>query len=307
MGRILLFVLLVPTQVLAQIPDCVPALKSVGPDSPVRVSIRCQTTRSSKPPLFVVNGIPADSSDMARLDPNTILTIDILKSGPGILCSQPRDVVIIKTKSNRHLTILDADDNQVLEGATVKILPDKRLKAASLSIADKNGEIDLSQLEPKQEYKMEVSCIGYKTKTVVITGKETNYAAKLEKDYKKLSDLTVVAYPIIRCRSLTCTCPGTIIKTLNSPEKENVSSFAFVIYPNPVSVSGSITLKASQLIEGKAEVINSSGQVIQSINFESNKSLCSTVALTSVSSGVYFVRLTNTKTQKSVTGKLIVQ
>ncbi len=313
MRKILLFFLIISIQSFAA-NDSLPVTIAAKPSAVVpenkdtRIVIRCGATNFNGAPLLIIDGVPADASQLKQLNPNDIIRIDILKgSSAAAIYGQcaANGIVIITTKRRKHLVIQDADSKSFLEGATVKILPDKKNIEPIVLIADKNGEADLSSLKDKQEYTMEVSCIGYKTKTIRISKTENNRPVELEKDFKRMGEVIVVTYSSQCGHSCGCICYTTRQANYNDVQKSDAVNFA--VYPNPSAISGTVTVNLSRPMEGKISIVNAAGQTVQALNIADNNTLISGIKLNVVTAGIYFIRLTDAKTKKTFSQKLIIQ
>src|SRR5215213_6061513 len=171
MRRFILLLLCISGKALASDIDTIPGLRisnaGLGSD---RIIFRCCTRMTvADQPLYVLDGIPVDSLDFSKINPNDILRIDILKASAATSlygCRAMKGVIIITTRRSNHLIILDADSKTVLPGATVNIQSNKQLKQPFVFVADERGEADLGSLNLTGEYSMEISCIGYQTRII---------------------------------------------------------------------------------------------------------------------------------------------
>lgn len=304
MGRILLLLLLASSYTFGQ--DTIFAPTTRTPEKKeARIIIRCGSIQTGNP-LLIIDGSPADYSSLRQLDTSQIERITILKASAASAIFGYRasnGVIVITTKKARRLKIRDADDSSVLAGATVRVLPHKKLKAGRMLTADRKGEIDLGSLEDDTGYELEVSCIGYKTKTLTVSRNEGGRTITLEKDFKKMEEVMVVCYPAIRCKRCGCIC-YTSRSTCYSASEPREKTTYFLIYPNPVSRSGTLRVKFQGT--GKLEILNLAGQLIQTVGRPSDKNIETSISLKNLSAGTYFVRLT-TVDQKACTQKLVVQ
>ena len=83
----------------------------------------------------------------------------------------------------------------------------------------------------------------------------------------------------------------------------------FSVYPNPVSAGSSITIQPKGIDDGSYQfaVINSTGEVMQRGDLKiENKNRYASINLNLLSAGPYFLRLMNSKTEKSYTEIIIV-
>jgi TonB-dependent SusC/RagA subfamily outer membrane receptor len=307
MGRILLLLLLASANALAQTSALEPTIK-ISENREQRVVIRCGRTMQDTSPLCIIDGCVVDSSALRQMDPNDILRIDVLKDGMASAvygCRATNGVILITTKRIRHLAVRDYDSRSRLEGASARVIKSKKSAESFVLIADKNGEIDLSALQDNQEYELEVSCIGYKTKNISVTKREYNHPVELEKDYKKMDSVVVVSYMGTRCKRCGGTCSGVI--TQNGVAEQNRNSVnSFSVYPNPASRSGAINIKLPEQVTGKIEIINAAGQVVKTENLSTDQVVYASIHLDNASAGTYFVRFT-TVYHKTFTQKLVVQ
>ena len=103
MRRFILLFLCISGKAIASDIDTIPGLRisntGVGSD---RIATRCSTTiTSADQPLLVLDGIPIDSFDLSKIDPNDILRIDILKNSVATAiygCRAMSGVIVITTK-----------------------------------------------------------------------------------------------------------------------------------------------------------------------------------------------------------------
>lgn len=291
----------------AQTNQLIPIVKAPE-NKECRIVLRCAGTQMGNEPLIIIDGLLADSSVLGELNPNDILSIDVLEGNSALAfygCRAMNGVIVITTKRIKHFVIKDADNNNLLEGATVKILNDEN---SIVLVADKNGEIDLNGLKDGKKYEMEISCIGYKTKKIVISKKEYNRPVQLEKEFRKMKEVMIVSYPAIRCGfRCRCMCVGVRVMTDSTYTDRNVLINSFSVYPNPVLRSGMINVRLLQPVEGRIDILNTAGQILQSIAMHNNKSFYSGLSLKNPGAGIYFVRITDANSGKAFTEKLIVR
>jgi len=308
MRRFILLFLCISGKALASDIDTLPGVRisNAGAGSD-RIVFRCATVKDADQPLFVIDGIPVDSFDLSKIDPNDILRIDVLKNSvaTGIYgCRAMRGVIVITTKRSNRLIVLDADNKKVLPGATVNILSNKKVKQSLVLVADDKGEIDLNSLNLAEAYSMEISCVGYQMQTVKISKAAFDHVIKMEKKYEAMDSVFIITNELIS-RRVCCMCCSIRVDRL-SKKNQSENAELFSLYPNPLSSAGTVILKLVQPVFGKADFITSSGQIVQTV-FLNEENTNPVIHLSHAIPGCYFVRIYDNKSQKAVTQKLIVQ
>lgn len=309
MRRFIFLLLCISGKALASDIDTLPGLRisnaGLGSD---RIMFRCCTTISvADQPLCVLDGSPVDSLDFSKLNPNDILRIDILKASAATSiygCRAMRGVIIITTRRSNHLIILDADNNKVLPGATVNIQSNKKTGQSLTLVADEKGEIDLGSLDLTEQYSMEISCIGYQPSTITISKTVSDHVIKMQKKYDPMDSVVITNSEFVS-RRIHCFSGSTHVVSFTK-QKEDSEQTLFSLYPNPVNSAGKITLNLTQPVYGTADLINTSGQIIQTILLN-EKNTNPVIHLTNAMSGCFFVRIKDNISQKAFTQKLIVQ
>lgn len=282
--------------------------RQVDSNAPIRFN--CRSYSQSNQPLYIIDGSLSDSSTISSLNPQDILRIDILKEANATALYGYRataGVIIISTKRSKFLVIEDEDNRSPLEGASVKFFPFTEKKDSIVLIAGKNGKVDLkSVFDNRREYKIEISCIGYKTKSVILAV-DSNRVVQLQRDYKKLNEVIVVGYLSLR-RTHCCIC-GTIVKTTYSGGKrEDPQRNNLLIYPNPVCAGSMLTVSVERnndLLQ-TAQLLSSSGQLISQLR--QNEKELGVVNLqipSNLSAGIYFLEMV-TKSKQIKTVKVVI-
>lgn len=199
--------------------------------------------------------------------------------------------------------------NRLLEGATVKVLHEKELSEPITLIANERGEVDLSFLKRQYLYRLEVSFVGYKTKHIPLktAGAFTIY---LERNHKQMDSVIITgnSYTKRKVCKITCINFSRCTSWISCQNKEEKRPFTNTtgIFPNPVSRNSFVTIRLSEGFEEQIQLVNSAGQIIQSMISDANKNLA-TIQLNGVAAGVYYVRLIKLNSQQFFTHKLIVQ
>lgn len=307
MGRLLLFILLVSNNALAGVVDTVPLKPACCTSTqPAGISLRCRASQTFKEqPLYIVDGVPYDSFDLKKINPNEILRIDVLKSTDASAIYGSRalgGVVIITTRRAKRIVIQDADSKASLEAATVVACDETGLNKPIMFIAGKNGEVDLSRLNDEAKYELTITSVGYQTKKMSLSGKD-NTVVNMQRDFKRLDKVVIVSPAAVTCRH--CGCKITVVNNLERKDS-TANSPSFSVFPNPAKTMGAVTLRLQESLRGKIEIINAWGQIIQTISM-SGKSLFANFNLNCSDAGMYFIRFTEPGCGEPATQKLIVQ
>jgi TonB-dependent SusC/RagA subfamily outer membrane receptor len=291
-----------------------------------KIVFRCGARASnvSNEPLLVIDGMPYEFSELQKLNPNDIESIDILKDAAASAiygCRAARGVVIITTKaaSVRKIIIKDFLSGEKVPFATIHFIS----KSDSIQfIADDSGILETDKLKPGREYKMIVSSAGYKTFST-ITGKGKEQEILLEKDVKLCEEVVVIAYPAFGCGShytaTSCTkttkCAMELVAVRDSVvsiSSVNVghTSTSF-IYPNPVLRNNVFNVELKSERDGvfQLAVFGMNGQQIfmQTEKSVKGQNRISVIADPRWTAGAYIVQLRNEKGELIKKEKLIVQ
>ena len=167
--------------------------------------------------------------------------------------------------------------------------------------ADANGNFSIGLLPDRSPATLVFSCVGFEAKEITI---DSN---------KKVSWCNVELIPM-----LTATSGGVVVVGYSQRKKKPVKLFQrifkdtsskfFKAYPNPVSAGSLMKLELNKAGEYQADLINQNGQIIHSstLVFETENNFNS-FSIPMITTGVYFLRMTNKKTGKKHTEKIIIR
>ena len=302
---------------------CILGFEAVSVTDPnSRIILRCQKPSLSNEPLYIVDGVVYESSCMNKLNPNDIESITVLKSSESSALygkDGANGVVIIVTKASkiRKFIFKDFHDGNFVPGATVKFISQKNNKDSIVLAANDNGVVETNKLKPGEDYKLEVSSVGYKNYSVVI---KNEFALRtksilLERKQSFCDEVVVVGYPTRRigCPGCTlyCTCSGITITCYSDMTETSLSGkSSFNIYPNPVQRNSSLTIKPSSDISSSflIRIHSLSGAVVYQQKISSNKSNAISVPVkNNWSAGTYIVQLVNENGKPVKQEKIIIQ
>lgn len=253
---------------------------------PVVIRIRCLSSVSNDKPLFVIDGVIVEESELKSLDPNDIESIWILKNGEATAlygCRAAPGVVLITTKSANQRTIVVKDmlTGEPLTGANVDlVLTEKRNETIHL-ISDSLGRIVTNKIVYGKEYELKISSVGYKSFRVIANTKQLgkNYTVLLERQYDQI----------------------------NIQEKLVLKNLK--LYPNPVMKSQKINIE----FEGKqgkvtVRLFSIDHKLINAKEYEalSGMNMISFSIDASLSSGMYIIQLFDEKNYQLKTERLII-
>ena len=188
--------------------------------------------------------------------------------------------------------------------------------------SDEDGYFNI-KVKPKDKFvTLVTSCIGYETNEKNIS----NHAGSLNEiilkmESKELSEVVVRSYPVVgrltryvTFGSVTVTNGQTLAVIKGDSILATVRNFfikkSFKVYPNPAK-SGSlikIEIKNNETGEMQIGLLNLQGQLISSsvINTYEKNSII-TYQLPNIIAGSYFIHITNRKSGKTQTEKIIIQ
>lgn len=239
-------------QVLALI-SCLVALTisyAQSTDTPTNFlyGTRCSATLKKYDPVYIINGVVADISDLKRLDPDEIDSILILKNSQLIslyTCRATDGVVIITTKNVNEKTIYvrDALTGEIVSSASVQLVSRKiQNDTSNYLFPDSLGAFKTKKLFGNREYELRVSCVGYKPYIAGINAKKVgkSFIVFLERNYSMLGEAVVVCRgKIISCR-LVCCLKGVKIE---DSAKKILYHEKLKIYPNPAGRSQNVNIE----------------------------------------------------------------
>jgi TonB-dependent SusC/RagA subfamily outer membrane receptor len=279
-------------------------------DSTVKINFSCRAGKVfDGTPLIIVDGIPFELDKLNPINPNDIESINILKDAAAKAiygCRAVNGVVLITTKNSRlrKFIIKDFLDGKTIANATVSFLSAGDKKDTLMFIANDRGMVITDKLKRGQEYEISITSIGYKPLSTMATGREQ--LILLERDVKNCSEVVITCTDCIR----TIRCGFLIKHTVNKNEMDNPIVLILKVFPNPVKAGSSLHIECKQKEFGdfRLQLLNASGQLsfTKEIWIDEEARILN-LQLPSVAPGNYFLRMTNKKSGKSYTEKIIIQ
>ena len=229
--------------------------------------------------------------------------------------------VVVPDKENIQLgEVFHIKQNKLLEG-TVTDTMGKPLVGASLTInelqistiTDSIGKFLLHKANLPDTFTLIVSYVGYEKKEVFVN--KTNAGAqviKLKQSAKQLLDVTVIGYKTVGRLSIAggltrCIIPRkvTVLDTIIS---KVFSPVVATIYPNPVNKNSHFHLSIADAGEYEVQLLDNKSRLyyVQKHTTLSPKEIIDITVPPNAASGLYYIRLVNTATQKQWVDKLVV-
>ena len=172
-------------------------------------------------------------------------------------------------------------------------------------ISSQNGEFSICPLANWQKVTLVSSSVGFESKEVLV--ERNNYSGQdvimqpVEMKYQLMGEIIVT-----RCYKKSSTEPIPVIPVTGQGEKTK----SFRVFPNPVSSGANLTIEWIETDEGyyNFQLLNQSGQQAhqQQLWIDAKARLLS-IDVPLVAAGSYFLILTNKKTGKKFSEKIIIQ
>lgn len=272
------------------------------------VRLMSSNTRGNNECLFIVDGLPVDSSDIKALKPKSIKSVEVLEASSMnkfISCKAVKSVILIQTKkvSDCRLLVLDEIDSLPIVGATVKIPHIKTVLSSNES-----GVVTIPTMANGIETSFDIRSIGYEQKIQQLQF-ETNsqqVVVFLKRDVKSLTNVTIVSYETHRLRCIGCGLRVTRVYNYGNTKK-NSPIPSFTTYPNPVRKGGTILVSFDQNLEASFQVLSVTGQVLYTGKTILLKEKPFPIPVGSWPAGTYFIRFIVAGTARNITQKFIVQ
>lgn len=287
--------------------------------APPRIVFRCQATIQYRQPLWVVDGVVADTAYIRKIDPNDIEYIEILKDASatalyGYRASSGVIILTTKTARMRQFLVKDFLEGTGLSGATLTFISLKNEKDSLRFVADEQGMVKTTVLEPGEEYKIMISSVGYKTSFATYKNASSGGPNQflLERDVKENLPVVVISGVTIRCRFITGRYCSTISCTSFTSDLTSAGSLLSTrIYPNPLKSGGVIKAEVNMQEEKPLQlrITNLNGSVLRLVIYRPFKGI-NRIELPTESqwaAGIYFVQVLDEKGKLLKQDKLLIQ
>lgn len=319
MKKINLLLFFVSIQILAvsQEPGATGMVPVASNSSGVSIRIRCTSAPTTNSPLFIIDGVVADTLALRDIDPDQIESISILKDARAQAlygCRASNGAVIIQLKPRMlYVKARNSYTGEVIPAVEMLIKIDKQENSKKLSA---NGIIELSACQSRTE--LEIAVSGY-TASRHLIGKGTadTLSVLLEPVAQVLSEVIVKGVQDSRmCRyTISCGATGVSVCTLHSTgnrAKKGIigmnSPSTVRLYPNPAPAGGRVTIQLPEAVDGKLAVnfYSLTGQLLKQVVDKSNTGLVS-FSLPSAFSGAGVLLIQDDAKNVLVKEKVLVQ
>ncbi len=220
----------------------------------------------------------------------------------GITAYDPEETVINKNEISG--TVVDE------KGQPIPFASIESGKKGYGVTADENGVFTIKTNFPGTDHALHISSTGFDTKKIIADTKNTNkkITVELKKANLVLPEVVLTTYGSITVGYVVCSSVTTVKTIVNKNPLEAENSL--FVYPNPAVSGSSINISFKNPEEGyyQLRLLSQSGQVIrqQEVWIDAEARLMNT-EIPTVAAGSYFIVLSNKKTGKEFTQKLIIQ
>ena len=245
-------------------------------------------------PAFLISS-NAKSQGKPRFLGDTVL-VDSNKTGNKL--NEACRIIPDTNKSKKVTGKLVDEKGEAIPYATV-IVKGTRTGVA----ADANGNYNIDLIPDRSPATLVFSSVGFETKEIIIDTNKVENKCNVQMNTMltgALGGVVVVGYSVRKKRP---------IKLFQRSLKDTTSAF-FKAYPNPVSAGNLINLELNKAGAGEyqADLINQNGQMIYSAALMFGaKNQINSFSVPVVTTGAYFLRLTNKRSGKKHTEKIIIQ
>jgi TonB-dependent SusC/RagA subfamily outer membrane receptor len=294
---------------------------------PTKVRIRCMASTISDKPLYILDGVIVEESELKNIDPNDIESISVLKGQEATTLFGSRGepgIVIIRTKIKGRITIKDGVSGEIISGATLDIVSDELGQHKIRVLSDSLGRVTVNKITTGAKYDLKVNNIGYKTYNASINAEtiRTGYSISLQRNYSDLKEVVVTSGRHIRCiclptpynvvQVLACRQSGVKIVSVSEDTKvvANVEK-GIKFYPNPVSCSQqlSIEFEDSKTEKISLRLFSLDGKLVgmkEYVAIEGANKINYSIS-SQLASGAYSIQLIGENNNLIKTEKLIIQ
>jgi TonB-dependent SusC/RagA subfamily outer membrane receptor len=249
------------------------------------IRIRCGTGTSGQEPLFIVDGVPYEQSEIKTLNPSDIVEITVIKDLQASAiygCRASRGVILIVTKKayHRKFVIRDESTQLAVANAAIEAISTKTNMRISFA-ANEWGRFETDSLK-SLDYMLTISAEGYKTQTISLKTVQQNSG-----------EIKLAAVEPLQ-------------------KKMDVNSFAlFRVYPTQISKAGAVTISFSHVKPGQYQLrmFNAAGQIFSAVQKQiSTKNETMQMHIPgNAMPGMYIIQIVNEQQQLIHSSKLLVQ
>lgn len=226
------------------------------------------------------------------------------------------DTVFGFPKSPQLIGAVTDEKGNAIAGATVSFRTVNGIQTISTSDA---GEFLVNNpLKQGKEVELKFSSMGYEDKVVPLTFDESKLElhVQLKEKARQLDEVVVVGYQTTKrldylggAVAMVKVEQITPMDTVSTFIKRAIGMEAFRIFPNPASKGKAVNLTINEAGDYSVQLLDNNSRLMtaQNISVSAKKEIKLFNIPSTVSSGLYYIRLVNEKNHKQYTDKLFVQ
>jgi len=276
-----------------------------------KIQLRCKVGERDtvNKPLWVVDGVVVTEEQVARIDPNTIESVNILKSDTVIGChGNSRSGIIFVTlkKIKNVLTITDEENGKGIPAASFQLLS---AKDSSRQAADERGQGQKKKLVKGTAYTIQITAIGYLPVKLSLTDGYMPDSIKMQRKAVCEENVTVVStnFRRIRCYG-GCRILSHIIYEGITKDTATANT-QFLTYPNPLTRGQQQTIEwtAAKTSSYTLQVFDQGGKLLWNTDIKAKEGV-NRYAWQPVQqwpAGTYILRLSSADGQYQASSKTI--
>ena len=180
--------------------------------------------------------------------------------------------------------------------------------------ADSDGHFQTKMNSLDIIISIEVSAIGYETKQVEINAKESgNISISLRQKEIKLPDVIVTTQinllGNLRVGGAYSVCTIKKVEKIDTAIRKAFRNQAFKAYPNPVPNGSLLHIEIKNAGNYSIQLLDNSSKLISVDEFiaASNHAVTSVEILSTLASGIYYIRVIDERKKKSYVDKIVIQ
>jgi Carboxypeptidase regulatory-like domain len=291
----------------------------VAPDTVKTIRYTCRATKmtGSSEPLFVVDGIPVDYTEVLRkLTSSDIDEIYVLKGSTsqamfGCRAGNGAIIIITRKMKQRIFRVTDFVNGAAIGHATLRFENTKDRHLWTV-MADEKGYFSTDQLKKGQSYQVTITSAGYQPLQYLFLNKSADTLTEL-----KLSRNTITCDTVyitgIQPRTSGCGNWYRVSKAGRDILPLDINKQPLLhIFPNPVSKGQTLQVqwKPDNQPITSFRIITLDGKIVSRQQIpvkESGKNNYSLVTDTRWSAGIYFVQAVCENGRIAASGKILIQ
>jgi hypothetical protein len=224
--------------------------------------------------------------------------------------------VVISQKMPQLIGSVTDENGNAIAYATISVRTINGLQNFSTNEA---GEFFVNNpLKLGDEVELKFSSMGYEDKSVPLTFDESKLElhVQLKEKAKQLDEVVVVGYQTTRHKEVYGGAVMSVsvkqvqtMDTVSTIIKKAMGMEAFKIFPNPASKGKAVNLTINETGDYSVQLLDNESRLMtaQNISVSAKKEIKLFNIPSTISSGMYYIRLVNEKNKKQYTDKIFVQ